>query len=475
MAKDPLLDFYQSRLDDLEQDYNKVKEQRRVEQDGATQNKLDRQIEQFGQEMRECQQKIDAIHQDQQRQTFKQSQDALLEILSSHADQLPEIIQAYQKTLSHWSVSVNAKVTTIDAILIELGRIPPRQLLYSAQLEWIAHIIQMTKVASLIQDLVQWGQRYQPDLDFGKLYSQIQMDQDKRLENAQPALLIKLTRSDEASTQSQEGETYYEPNAWLIEDIPTYLEQKRQGQVSGCHALISSGSSEAQLIPAENLLETLANLIKHLLVEKRSLCPSCLNVPQIHVFLPLDLMDLAIDFCQINDAESRRPDYLGHDHIVVVRCSDHYQRNYRKYERWLQLWGRYERLQTVNASQVFVPGHDQDLDDLMDLLDETVLPEDSEIVGLQVKDAPHDLPGLLYELLDAGVPLALWPRQNLADATHQAQLSELLEIDSVERLPRNVCTKRYETRQRINTPDCHIGHHLALLWDDPYLVPPKSA
>ncbi len=48
-------------LDDLEQDYESVRIQLRSEQDGPTRNKLDRQLEQIGTEMDQCEQKINRL------------------------------------------------------------------------------------------------------------------------------------------------------------------------------------------------------------------------------------------------------------------------------------------------------------------------------------------------------------------------------------------------------------------------------
>jgi hypothetical protein len=50
-------------LDDLERDYEKVKSQLRTEQDGPTQNKLERQLEQIGQEMAQREQQLDKLKQ----------------------------------------------------------------------------------------------------------------------------------------------------------------------------------------------------------------------------------------------------------------------------------------------------------------------------------------------------------------------------------------------------------------------------
>jgi hypothetical protein len=52
------IDRLQTELDDLDQDYESVKAQLRVEQDGPTQNKLQRQIEQIGLDMDQQEQRL---------------------------------------------------------------------------------------------------------------------------------------------------------------------------------------------------------------------------------------------------------------------------------------------------------------------------------------------------------------------------------------------------------------------------------
>jgi hypothetical protein len=117
------------------------------------------------------------------------------------------------------------------------------------------------------------------------------------------------------------------------------------------------------------------------------------------------------------------------------------------------------------------------LDDLRDILEDKVKPDalDSKIVGLYVTDPPVSSENLVYELLDTGLPIAIWSRRNLANSAHQAQMSALLTACCLEALPAQVKDKRRETRRQQNTEDCHIGHHVSLLWDDPNFPPPKSA
>ncbi|MBD2036589.1 hypothetical protein H6F76_16375 [Leptolyngbya sp. FACHB-321] len=470
MSNDPLLDFYQTELDDLEQDYTKVKEQLRVEQDGPTQNKLERQIEQIGRQMDECQQKIDQRQADRQRQVAQIALDTLISILKSDEAQLELIIQAYQKTVSHWPVPVRLEANTVETIINELERIARGQSSYTARDEFIAHVVHQTSAPFLSNALNQWSVQYRAGVDWLQLHTQIQAAQDKRLETAEPAILMSITRCDEVSTQTQEDATYYQINAWLIEDIETYRSRK-----TGYHSLLATNSLESAPYLLEELLPKITHLLNHFLAEQRRLCDFCENYPQIHVFLPLELMHLGVDLWpHLNPENTSRREYLGHDHIVVIRCANRYDRNYRKSPSWLKLWKRHQGLLQESAKDVFVLGHDHDLDELMDVLDAAVQPA-SNVVGLHVTQVPLNTEDLFYELLDSGLPLAIWPRRNLTDNAYETAMADLLATCCLERLPHTVKDKRYETRRRQNAPDCHIGHHLSLLWDDPYLVPPKSA
>jgi hypothetical protein len=460
------LDFYQNELDYLDQDYESVKEQLRVEQDGPTQNKLKRKIEQIGRDMKEYEKKIDSL----KRQAIEDELDELIAILETYDSQLETIVQAYRQTITHWSVPVNSSANTVADIVNELEKIAPGQSSYTAQSEFIAYLVNGTSEPALANALIQWGNKYREGIDWLNLYAAIHAAQQKRLENAQPAILLSITRSDEATTQAQDGELYYQLNAWLVEDIATY-----QAQKTGYHSLVVTGSPDAQPRILNELLQKISDLLNYFLSEKNRLCEHCVNAPQVHVFLPLELMHLDVDIWQLNPLASRRPEYLGHDHVVVMRCANRYENSYRKRPKWLKLWKRHQGLLQELAENVFVPGHDVDLDELMEVLDTVTSPDDTRIVGLHVTQAPVDTEELCYELLNSGLPLAIWPRQDLTSSAHEAQLSALLSACCLEQLPDNVRLKRHESRLRCNPPTSHIGHHLSLLWDDPHLVPPKSA
>ncbi len=124
------------------------------------------------------------------------------------------------------------------------------------------------------------------------------------------------------------------------------------------------------------------------------------------------------------------------------------------------------------ASNGFKGCKDCDLDDLYyDLTDE----DNENLVGLTLIDVPNqdsstNIFNLIFEL---GFPLALWSRSNLSESTNEVELNRVLEACILANLPKTVKRERRESRKKPR--NCHIGHHLSLLWDDPDLVPPKSA
>ncbi|MEO1792810.1 MAG: hypothetical protein AAFR25_11370 [Cyanobacteria bacterium J06629_19] len=76
-------------------------------------------------------------------------------------------------------------------------------------------------------------------------------------------------------------------------------------------------------------------------------------------------------------------------------------------------------------------------------------------------------------LLQVGMPLAIWGRQDLVQVTNEAELDRVLNTCCLENLPGTVKNERRSARKKAE--DSHVGHHLSLLWDDPHLVPPRSA
>lgn len=467
--RNPKLEYLYSKLAKLQSDAKKIKA--RIDTvlpaDILTKDALENQLTLLFDEIEQVEQEIQNVEQNQNDRLIQRKFDSLIQIIQSNQILPEQIQQAYQNTLLHWDVKVKQNLEDVRSIVNELKKIPQGSRAYSALDEFIANFFNEVSDVAVTESLTQWGQEYCQNMGWMSLYEQIQASEARRLQNAKPAILMTIARSDEASTQSPDGETYYQLESWLIEDTATYKAKK-----TGFHSLLTHASPDAEPCLLEELLGKTTSLLDRFLQQQREHCINCENYPEIHVFLPLELMYLGVDIWQMGN--SARPKCLGHDYVVFIRCANRYDRNYSKFPTWKKLWDRHQNLLQETAQAVFVLGHDKDLDKLIEILDDAVR-DDRQFVGLHVTDAPLNTENLVYELLDSGLPLAVWSRCNLARSAHRTQVSKLLAACCLETLPARVKDKRFETRQSRNTVAKHIGHHLSLLWDDPNFYPPKSA
>jgi vWA-MoxR associated protein C-terminal domain len=71
-------------------------------------------------------------------------------------------------------------------------------------------------------------------------------------------------------------------------------------------------------------------------------------------------------------------------------------------------------------------------------------------------------------ILSTATPVALWLRCHLPECNQQ--VDGLLRC-CIEQLTKTVAEKRREALPK--PEDSHIGHHISLLWEDPYRLPPS--
>ncbi|MGC1310284.1 MAG: hypothetical protein WA885_23900 [Phormidesmis sp.] len=473
MSKNWKADYLEEQLADLERNIQSIRKRLRVETNPITRNQFEIQIEEQGKLMDEVEQQLEAHRLAVRQRAAQAAQTELISILNLYKKtQFDLMRQAYLQTIARWPGLVSSQVADAQTLVAELNKIAKGDSPYSARSEFIAHLIHLASAPGLAPELNAWGDRYQPNISWSELYRQIEAEQKEKLATVQPAILIAFDWSEDASAQSIE-DPLYDLHAWLIEDIETY-----KSQSLGCVSLRSC-LSEITAYPIETLLAKMPALLNAFLAEKNRRYPNCQNYSEVHIFLPLELMDLAVDMWQLDNPKAspkaRQADCLGHRRPVIVHCSDRYSHSYSDAPIWKQHWKRSQQFAQRLAKDAFVSGHDEDLDNLMELLEDAIMPADSTIVGLQMTHAPANLEGMCNELLKAGIPLAIWPRENLDEDAHCDQLSRLLAEGCLSAFPHTVQRNRREASFHRNPKNRHIGHHLSLLWDDPDLAPPKKS
>lgn len=95
----------------------------------------------------------------------------------------------------------------------------------------------------------------------------------------------------------------------------------------------------------------------------------------------------------------------------------------------------------------------------------------NNIIGLKIAPAPQKVgeESIFAAIVSSAIPVALWVRENLINLDCECEIDKILECD-IQKLPEIIKVKRFEAEN----PKTDIGHHISLLWDDPYRLPPDT-
>ena len=183
----------------------------------------------------------------------------------------------------------------------------------------------------------------------------------------------------------------------------------------------------------------------------------------IEFFLPLDLLSHAVDTWE--EEGLGIPEVIGHKYKVIVRSVERLTPLYNRYKgTWQQKWAVLKQVQQQQSAAAFIPGDGCDPKALLTQL------KAETAIGLQLVQLPEQtkLKGIFTALLQSGVPVGLWARQDLTQGNSQAEFDRILKCCVVELRDRI-------TQERSNACNCapnpHIGQHLSLLWEDPDRLP----
>ena len=469
----------QDDLADRERDYATVVEQLRLEGDAPRRNQFERQLEGLLQKIKQLETEIIDLQQVIQQGRIQSASDALHNILQIHKSCFADMLVACQWIFEMRKYVPTSEPTGSQEIIPELLKIQKgRSQQHSALEQFAAHLMSCSQNSALLIALQTWGEQHSNS--WTGVRKAIEDQQKQQIQNAQPVVMAKISLGEIESAKSQ-VENYYRFDAWLIHDKEQYKTQQQKFDsfselISHYFAKYFTKSMETEIrltgeeaYPIADLISHLPQLLTRILEEVSS---RFTNDPEIHIFLPLELMNLNVD-CWLLDDEDEFPVLLGHDYKVVLRCNERVQRNYRQRPRWVRKWQQQQSLLQNKSFEVFKAADDSDLDALSAALHE--VEDEDTTIGLKVTQAPSQAqPDKLFRLLfKSGLPLAIWGRCDLLEPTNEAELDRVLQACCLESLPSVVKKERYQSRTK--NQDCHIGHHLSLLWDDPDLLPPKSA
>jgi hypothetical protein len=273
-----------------------------------------------------------------------------------------------------------------------------------------------------------------------------------------PSLLIHLSQSQTDDLKK------YRVEAWLLPNPHQYNHTRAQG----CKPLTICEDADRTFtwdeVPA---------LIQQCLNQAAG-GPGGVCDPTLEVFLPFVHLNEAVDtWIMPSDAEDpfadpdALPNQLGWRYRIVLRSTERASRGYQeknpqKIADWKEKWRRADAVlrNACQARSVLIEGND---------------PADQRTLNQRL--APLDAFGVKFAqvrvnkeiatALSAAVPIAVWLRQTIPNA--QDSLNAFLNCHLHE-----VPQQAQACRSNACNPDTDLGCHLALLWDNPHLLPPRK-
>jgi hypothetical protein len=138
--------------------------------------------------------------------------------------------------------------------------------------------------------------------------------------------------------------------------------------------------------------------------------------------------------------------------------------------KWYESWGKVrEILQNEPIQENFE--HLQEMETFNCQLLSSKL---KEKIGLKVTctHSQSIRQDLFRAILTATTPIAIWTRADIANLDQVTAINEILTFKPLCNLSESV---RQNRRKAANAQtEEHLGHHLALLWENPYRLPPDT-
>ncbi|NET68741.1 MAG: hypothetical protein F6K63_31845 [Moorea sp. SIO1G6] len=426
-------------LNKLEKDYRDVDEKKRFTSNPQEINNLELQLKNIVNDMDKIERELNQL---KQLEETKDNTQALLQLLTTFEEEIITCVQRAYHACSpdDWPHPVPDNLTVIFE---ELGKMPQGTSKYTRIERWVGYLVTDSELPrSVYHQLNEWGNQNI------KGYSELLREVDNKPKSTNSYLMVVVQASNQSLVSNPNKEEQYFVDAWF----------RQNDSVIDCDSLSKPGSFP-EAVTADQIPQILQLFLDV------STKYSWRNLT-IELFLPLALMNQAVDTWEIDD-EFGFPTPIGCHYQVLVRSAERLLQTYSRHKGcWQQKWDFFQQLSQGSACNAFVSGDGQDLKVLFVQLSK------NNIIGLKLVKAPLQVgKGSVFAvILKAAIPVALWLRQNLSNNC-QKEVDGLLNCCCVHELPEVVKNKRLDHFP--TAPDTHIGQHLSLLWEDPKRLPPS--
>jgi vWA-MoxR associated protein C-terminal domain/vWA-MoxR associated protein middle region (VMAP-M) 1/Effector-associated domain 9 len=445
-------------LEGLEADSEALSQQLNSMTNAADRRRIEQQRTGIYAEMTRIAEQCDLLQQEIKQQRSSRLPDAdvvLWDILAPYENQQDIVVKLERTYLSSARLPNFPRPipTTLRGKLADLENMQPDQSGCSPLLKFVAYVVCDRQLPELLsQKLTEWAE--QQTREFSKILEQVKQQITAHQQPKQSCLMVVVERS--LSTNQQMGDRYT-AKAWFIADENLYQRHSGIGVVPltipgdwGAAEPTFTGAELESLLPIFLAESSKYGLLQNLTIE---------------LFLPAELLNEPVDSWGMNDDDDLA-EPIGCQHCLIIRSSDRLHPKYflQKGGFWKAKW-----------DEMPTPGERRTLEAL--ILGDNAHPR---AISQQLKQ-PHML-GLKFAkeplrvgknttfaaLQLAAAPVAIWLRQPLPEVD-AATMDRLLDC-----CPYELSVKVKQQRQAAfsEDPDSHMGHHLALLWENFDRLPP---
>ncbi len=448
------IEILKEEIEKLVKDFQDIASKRIRESNPQERNNLQLQLDDIAKQIEEKEQQLETIGKNLEKDNIQN----LLNLLIPYKDEISSCVKrAYQScSPDDWP---NPLPENLEGILAELKKMKQGESRYTVLEKFIARLVLDSEIPQPIsQQLKTWAESN--ITGYLELINAI-LTQKKESTNQNSYLIVVVRRSEQDSSSHANKEDCYFVNAWLIPDGDNY---QRNSVCKQLFYFPDATEIKKSKVKNEKTL-TFKQIPKAINFFLNEIGEYSSHKLTIEIFLPLDLINEAVDNWEIEN-EFGIILKLSDQYKVVVRSTERVLPTYSRYHGfWQQKWLTLQKIIKEPVISNFVLWDDDDLRRLLFELNK------ENTIGIKLQKTPRQTgKGSVFAvILSTATPVALWLRCHLPSECNQ-QINGLLRC-CIEQLTKTVAEKR---REAIPEPeDSHIGHHLALLWEDPYRLPPS--
>ncbi len=355
-----------------------------------------------------------------------------------------QIKQAYLACCpDNWHENLEEEIPgTLQEILAKLQDMPQGNASQIPIIQFVARLLENSEISELTaKNLKKLGK--QNANNFSQLLTQMNNEQVSRKEQQEiiPTYLIVLIKP------SIQYHKRYSVAGWFIRD----------GRNDKFDFRMGTGYTPLEIPNLEkdtfNLKEVPIALEYFFKQINNNYMTDCSAPPTIVFFLPFKLLSEPVERWEIKSLP------IGTQYQVVIRSCGRIK-DYGFRSVWIQKWQALQQ-QINNFDCHNIISGDCDWKTLFVKLSK------SDTLALKLAQPPS--PEIMNVLDQTATPVAIWIRKSLININCQEQLDTLVK-GGIAALPNIVREKRVDAFP-IDDIEQHIGHHLSLLWEDPYLLP----